>query len=401
MKRIIACPASVPLAEAHGAVSSTSLWAAEGTVAHGLAENYLKAELVISTPLILPEGLVGRVVKMAGYDITVDEEMVSAVNVYLAQIDSLLVDQDCMLRTESVVRLDAVVGKDARCYGHLDTCIVDRNAGTLHIVDFKYGRGVEVAVDGNEQLLTYALGAIHSLVPADKLREIYWVVLHIVQPRTPGRPAVQSARYTLLDVQLWGDNVLKPAIDLVRNSKPEDLAFAVGDHCRFCPALAQCPAQATNALATARERFTPVIEAPPEPVALTNERLAEILDQAEVVTAWIDAVRVEAHARAERGEAIPGHKLVAKRGTRKWVRDDIVIGTTLHGMGLGIREIMTEPELRSVAQIEPKVPKDKRDEFKALWAMSSSGTTLAPAKDPRPAIAAGPHAAFKPLEDGT
>ena len=52
--------------------------------------------------------------------------------------------------------------------------------GTLHIVDFKYGRGVLVEAEDNPQMKLYALGALEIF---DCLYDIDTVSMTIYQPR--------------------------------------------------------------------------------------------------------------------------------------------------------------------------------------------------------------------------
>lgn len=52
--------------------------------------------------------------------------------------------------------------------------------GTLHIVDFKYGRGILVEAKDNPQMMLYALGALELF---DCLYDIDTVSMTIFQPR--------------------------------------------------------------------------------------------------------------------------------------------------------------------------------------------------------------------------
>lgn len=58
-------------------------------------------------------------------------------------------------------------------------CIIisDKN---LHIIDFKYGQGVEVSAENNPQMMLYGLGALNIY---DALYDIETVKMTIFQPR--------------------------------------------------------------------------------------------------------------------------------------------------------------------------------------------------------------------------
>ena len=114
---------------------------------------------------------------------------------------------------------------------------------------------------------------------------------------------------------------------------------------------------------------------------------------------WIKAVREQAQQALENGIAIPGFKLVPKRATRQWVNEEGA-RESLEQMGLDISELM-ETKLRSPAQLEKVLKKHKLDLPKDHVVAISSGNTIAPESDPRPAVLqVGQHlrAAFSKLE---
>ncbi len=101
---------------------------------------------------------------------------------------------------------------------------------------------------------------------------------------------------------------------------------------------------------------------------------------APLVEARISAVREFVYQRACAGEEFPGFKLVEKRATRKW-KDEQAAFELLRADP----RLVTDPELRSPAQVEKIVGKKK---FAAIAEQfvekTSSGYTLAAADDPRP-----------------
>jgi hypothetical protein len=84
----------------------------------------------------------------------------------------------------------------------------------------------------------------------------------------------------------------------------------------------------------------------------------------------------------EAGVEVPGWKLVPKRATRKWVDDKKVL-TTLTEAGLNIEQL-TEP--KSPAQMEKVLKKHNVPLPSDLIVSVSTGSTLAPEDDPRPAV---------------
>jgi hypothetical protein len=85
----------------------------------------------------------------------------------------------------------------------------------------------------------------------------------------------------------------------------------------------------------------------------------------------------------EEGQPVPGFKLVQKRANRQWVNDDEA-QAALARLGLDDTEL-TVTKLVSPAQAEKALKKRKLALPGELAVAVSSGTTLAPESDPRPA----------------
>ncbi len=98
---------------------------------------------------------------------------------------------------------------------------------------------------------------------------------------------------------------------------------------------------------------------------------------------WAAAVRAHAQAKLERGEEVAGFKLVAKRANRSWVDEQETKQWLLAQPTLHPDEYMVT-KLKSPAQIEKLV--GKKNLPADLTQKVSSGTTLVPDTDPRPAV---------------
>ena len=87
--------------------------------------------------------------------------------------------------------------------------------------------------------------------------------------------------------------------------------------------------------------------------------------------------------RLEQNRPVDGYKLVAKRGTRKWLNEDAAVET----LGRVIsREELYETTVLSPAAVEKKLKKIKQKLPDELVVSISSGNTLAPLDDPRPEV---------------
>ena len=120
------------------------------------------------------------------------------------------------------------------CFGTADTIVATEK--TLHVVDYKYGRGIPVSAVQNTQLKLYGLGAYEML---KVLYDFEDVQLHIVQPRLS---SVSTWELTLEELLAWRQDTVLPAVEKIRNHTGE---LKPGKKiCQWCPAKALCPARA-------------------------------------------------------------------------------------------------------------------------------------------------------------
>lgn len=370
--RWMACPGS-PRMEA-GRPGSSSTYAREGTAAHDLAERALAHKKD-------PEFWLGEVINVPYKEdgeekvdrIVVTEEMCEAVQVYVAHVRALAVDDHRELHLEQRVSLERL-GPPEPMYGTADAIIWDAEERHLFVDDYKHGKGVVVEVEGNPQPLYYALGAVLKIGKKPKK-----ITMQIIQPRAfhPDGP-IRSHTISYEEL-IEFKNELMDAADA---TTAEDAPLVVGDHCKFCKALAVCPAQRDHAVQTAQSEFMEF--SPPDPEELTLEELALVLERQKQIEDWLSAVNAYAVNRLDRGLDVPGHKLVPKRARRYWVDEDKLLEWLERKR---IPKYKYERrKLKSPAQLE-KLCKSEGIPFPdELVEKKSSGPKLAPADDPRPAL---------------
>lgn len=375
LKRILACPRSVALGEvvlAAGRTKRGSIWAAEGSVAHLVAEAWLVGE---DPHRVLD---VGTVIEHEGYKVTIDEEMHRHGRDYAAYVRGLMVPGD-QLFVENTVRLDAIVGEEAQMFGHLDAAIWSPARRLLIIIDYKYGKGIRVSALDNPQLKAYALGAMYSIaeIMPDDVQKIG---MHVFQPRVKGTP--RPDEMYALDLLQWGHEEVAPLTSLILKDGAIQTPYVTGDHCRFCPAASQCPASRDRALKAAQRQFA---EAPVPPSAYTDDEIAEALGEVDVISFWIEAVQEEGLGRALAGRTIKDRKVV-EASKRVWEDEKATVAALENDFGLRAPAIYTEPALKSVPQVEKLIPKDRFAEFNGLWTNKPGKRSLVHVSDKRPPI---------------
>lgn len=367
--RWLRCPGSVKLSESYPDTDSVD--SRRGTFAHSIAAR------VLQDPEKEPSDFIG----VTNKEFTVDAEMAEHIKVYTDHVRGVQVLAGGRLLVEQKVQAAAYV------WGTADAIL---HAGNwLHVFDFKYGAGVRVDATRNEQLLAYALGAANAMGPTSAFL-LEAISLHIVQPRTDN--PIREFQLTVDELQQWSGELVEGA----ERALADDAPLVPGDHCRWCPARADCPALRQQALAVAQEVFPLIDVEPATPVPtekdaktaakrMTAEQLSQALKLAPVLEQWLKTVREVAEHKLTQGEAVPGYKLVDSYGHRKWI-DETSAAAQLQLYGVDPWE---PPSLRSPAQVEKLLGKRAAQLVDPLTIRPVTGVKLAPESDPRPARQSG------------
>ena len=130
----------------------------------------------------------------------------------------------------------AAAGVGDHFWGTADIVGISRDRRTLLVADLKTGRHA-VGVKLNDQMLSYAAGALHEF-GATLTRDIETVVLAIIQPRIPGELFID-----VIPVATLAEFTTYCAERLRLVARPARGALVEGDHCRWCPSAALCPIQ--------------------------------------------------------------------------------------------------------------------------------------------------------------
>lgn len=360
--RWINCPGSVPLSE--GVPEKTSIYAAEGTVAHALAEDCLRLELD-------PGVFLGEKRSQDGFDFEICPEMVEGVRLYLDETRDLSGFEGLVPEIYFERKIEGLFFDFGTLSGTVDCLAIA--VGTERLVvgifDLKYGAGVSVDVEDNKQLLTYSV-LVSELLFAATGRPVDRVDFKIVQPRARDGETVKKASFEpqrvylhKLQIEQAGARALEARTKL---GSPELLDYlAPGDWCRFCPVKATCPKLHEEALSEAKVDFgsLPLLEAPSK---LSIERLLWWLDNAKTFEDWLEAIRDHAKDRALAGEGLPGWKLVDSIAHRRWAVSAEDVERSLRSYGFKKKDLF-ETRLVTPAEAERAAPSDlKKKDAKSI-----------------------------------
>lgn len=353
--RWIACPPSARKAALHP--DTPSIYAEEGTEAHALAGHKVNLWLGRRTDNPRP-GMKHLTREM--------EDCTDEYALFIRERAEELKRTGILPNVFTEERLD-LSRWAPECFGTADCIIV--GDGTFHVIDLKYGRGVEVGCEDNPQMMMYALGAIEDFGSLYRMDE---AALTIFQPRLGNISTWNTTKDELLS---WAEDVLRPAALLALSGGGE---IHAGPHCRFCPERAACRERAHWCLEVAGEEFSDR-----DPDELTVDEIAEIIERSDEVERMLSDVRGLALRLLGEGHGIPGWKLVEGRALRRWSEPDAVAGR-LEAMGLDPYE---ERKVLSVAAAETMLGrKSFQENLGDLVTRPQGKPTLAREADRRPAI---------------
>jgi hypothetical protein len=354
----LACPPSFGLIQRTGAQDNESEHAALGTAAHKLADMCLQSGKDAWE-------YTGQVID--GFTVGNDDGQIEpdAVQVYLNYVRPLAEAAD---RSASELRLGTKWKPHPLYGGTADFVAVMGDC--LHVVDYKHGAGLGVDPVGNPQLQYYAIGAFKEM--ADHLPDTAGVVMTIVQPRFTGAPPIKTWTITVGELRAWSRDVMVPGMLTAEAHASAGLAaihYQTGEHCRFCPAILDCPKQ--------RQDFDAMTK---DAGKMTDDELDSLYPKAATVKMFIKAMETRLMARLTEGATLTNVKLVSKRAASRVWKDGVE-----EKMVAELGEDAYSKKLLSPAEAEKLSQKWKAFVAENAFLPPATGYNLALATDSAPA----------------
>jgi hypothetical protein len=230
------------------------------------------------------------------------------------------------------------------------------------VLDWKFGDGVVVAAEENPQLMFYAAASMRTDAAKWAFDGAKELELIIVQPPVIRRWVTTFDRIKQFEQEL---------VQAVKAAQQPDAKLQHGDHCRWCTGKPICP-KMTGAVDRALQVQLKDVDV---------DMLGKYLKNADLLEDWIKDLRGLAVQLLEKSLPVPGYKLVAKQARRQWVSEQDA-AEALEFLNMN----PYKQELISPAQAEKELKKRKLALPPELVVSVSSGTTMAPESDPRPAV---------------
>lgn len=277
----------------------------------------------------------------------------------------------------------------AEVWGTADITLIDHYNKHVHVIDWKFGSGVQVFAEQNEQCMTYAAGTL------TKALMDYDYTIHIVQPPLSYEGTFQT---TAKELASFVENVIKRAVAEAKSKSPSYGPSKKA--CQFCPARFDCIARYKQGLNKAKEVFKMHNKLP----KVTPEEIANVLDLIPELKQFIKDIQVVAQQKLQNGTPIPGYKMVHGKGSREWVDEKQLVKWLLSETELEADDLY-KSQLKSPAQIEKLDSTLKKDkDFIKHYRKLKGNAIMVDESDPREAIkpeveAAKVFTAFKPKDE--
>lgn len=378
------CPGSVNAEE--GLPDSVGEEAVQGTTFHEVAAECLEFG-------VDPWPYVGQMIDLGeDGERPFTKEMAEKMMPGLIQLRAFEDVPGARMYVEKRVSLDEWIGEGES--GTADCFIIDVLNRRIINWDWKWGAGVPVDPEWNDQTILYTLG-----VWSDYARAIFEaegvdpedieVVICIEQPRAPGGGG--TWRTTMADLIAEGhliredaDATLDPDAPLIPGEK----------QCKFCKAARHntCKARASKILDLLEldeeelEDDLMVGAEPDLPKAVSLEARSQIILHRKLIEGFLNQLHDEIMEDARLGKPTPGLKRVAgRRPPRKWKDEDRAALMLEHDFG---EEAWTK-KLRSPSQIEDELRKPVfKDRYASLVEEGDPSPVLVPETDPREPLTA-------------
>lgn len=350
--RWLNCTGSVK-AEEEFRQKGSSIFAQEGTCAHELAAICLLENTK-------PHDYIGKTLDDAP-EIVVDSEMANYVEEYINYINSLNGEQFIEQRVDFSTWVPGG-------FGTSDAIVIDDSSTVMHVIDLKYGKGVEVYADNNSQGMLYALGALNDY---GFIYEITSIIIHIYQPRIGN---ISEWEISVEDLVSWADNTVVPAANQCMTS---DAPRTAGNkQCTWCAAKPTCKALKSHVERIIGSEFDDLTL----PVVEKGIDLQNIMSNKKLIETWLKAIEGYIFEQLQAGIDMPGYKLVKGRSVRKWANVEDA-EKALRAKRYKVSEIFTQ-KLISPTQAE-KLLAGKYNEIEHLIVKPDGKPTLASTNDKR------------------
>ena len=294
--------------------STDTVWNVEGDMAHAVANAVL----------------LGREIPTKSRDKTIPKDKLPEM-IKHAKGFKAFVDEPGMVSLHSEMKISLWYMPNRN--GYVDAAVIGSVRGvSVRIIDLKYGQGVAVGAEDNEQMAIYARSWVEQVYPNDELFDDLVFELAIYQPRIREGDKISVWTLTWAELKEFTDNIERIAKKIIAGI---DETFRPSpEACRFCPMKkpAKGPPCAAYTEWTGADRAIVISDVNPNDVMTDLRKFDEktlrlIAANRNKIKTFVDDVYKAFYGEAVNGKIPEGFKLVRGKGSRSW--NDPPAGTRL------------------------------------------------------------------------
>jgi hypothetical protein len=255
------------------------------------------------------------------------------------------------------------------CSGTADIITEAVKPRSLHVLDWKFGKGVFVPVEKNEQLMTYLLGALQAEQNLDDYDELW---IHIAQPRLENYASYKCTKDELLGL-----------VNAIKNAQKSHRIEAGEKQCFWCRGKNRCSEYEVMVRGKAALVFQ--VNDLMKQNEYPFEKMAKVLLLESDFKKIFKAIKDSLQELNNEQLKVLKLKRVAGRSIRQWASAEATARFLMDKYEAEPESITTTPELKSPAQIEKEFKGIAKDmEYQALIVKPVGAPVLASISDPRP-----------------
>lgn len=314
--------------------------AEEGTALHSVMDTLLcNAEK-------MPQDFLGATIN----GIKIDASHIAQLDIALAAYEELSADFDGDIKSEQRVTITTDT------WGTADILLIGKDH--LIVADFKFGNEI-VGAELNDQALFYAVAARKTLKANPKTVELV-----IIQPAMD--PAMDRHTVPASVLDAFEESIYAA----VKASKAPHPIPTEGEWCRWCDAKLICPAKLGKLQTLTLPNH-----------ALNLDDVGALLLKIKAMDDWVTQAEERIQHELEHGVGVKGWKLVAKRAIRQWKSEESAVKA--------FKKAKVKPDKYLVTKLVTPAQAEKLIDKKIIATLAdpvSSGNTIAPVSDKRPAV---------------
>lgn len=300
---------------------------------------------------------------------------------------------------DSVLYVEKKVYAQDENEGTSDAIVLWPSVKMMHVCDLKFGRGVAVEAENNDQARNYGYGAMRTLL--DPLEHAFheWTIRnHIIQPRSVNGRTESEETLTWGELDVWYQTTIDGAISVIRSGEQHTTYNPGEKQCQWCSHAPDCRALAAYNLEAASFEFADFVTEEfqtigqrlgltrqQEDTPITPYERGQILDKLDLLELWIKTQRNRAAEEALAGNVPNGYKVVESVKHRKWIPDlnKASLRKIVEAAGKNWKDAF-KVELRTPNQVQQLVGKDRKGDVELFVYKPKGDPVLAKDTDKRP-----------------